>query len=57
MLDSLHEFAKTVNGSDREVFVHEMSSEHGVRWHFGACFPGVDSCALGVGADLDATSN
>lgn len=36
----------------KPVFVHEMTGPR-ARWHYGDCFPDMDSCAIPSGADLD----
>lgn len=41
-----------MSDSSKIVFVHELSL-HVQRWHYGDCFPDVESCAVPNGADLD----
>lgn len=47
---ALLELAKA--SQKKPVFVHEMTGPK-ARWHYGDCFPDMDSCAISSGADLD----
>lgn len=42
--------------SDKKVFIHELSACE-QRWHYGDCFPDVETCAIRTGEDLDERDN